>query len=589
MVGSLGKHKGHCTKTSAPIRCNQCVSKNTEINRLQNLCSSLQRQISTLKSTSREMIDASCGSDNEMLSNKIAFADNNIVTRSERSIHSIDDDTSACETSVVQSPCPTILSVTTTTDFSCNTEPTNADSRSCGTDDTNLVVCNNGTDSVITQPFYEHHQSIFQSFDLSQLDSDTLYTHSFKNRSVAHYGDCAYTYSGGDHPAKPIFENNYLHSVVIPSIKKQFPGLQFNSVMVTRYSDGGQYIPFHSDNESCITPESAIMTISLGDTRNLVFRSKVGQKMDVSIPLTHGDALLMSRFSQDFFEHSIPKDFTRKLRVSITLRQISEATPLLNNSQSSISEPTHPLTYSALVSFGLEQSPEQHSVQSTPENHVNLTSESSHSNCERKSTTVYISSSMFSHLDAKRLCSKSQDAYVFSYRGATAKNMHDRFKTDKRHSEIDPQTVDRIFLLCGTNDVDNIVDSPRHMRNKLLNHPKQDNLEALTDTFNHIEDFVKHLHQWAPHAAIRLVKVLPRESRVRNEVITKINSYTDGLVGKFDYVKQSEIEKDRFLFANKNGFRKSGFFSDNGSDNVHLNHNGIIRLANHLKYTAHNC
>ena len=128
------------------------------------------------------------------------------------------------------------------------------------------------------------------------------------------------------------------------------------------------------------------------------------------------------------------------------------------------------------------------------------------------------------------------------------------------------------------------------MRNRLLiDHPKQDNMKALTDTSNDIEGFVKHLHQWAPCAAIRILKVLPRESRVRNEVISKINLYTEGLVGKLDYVKQFEIEKDRLLFSDKYGYRKSGFFSNNGSDNVHLNQNGIIRLANHLKYTAHNC
>ena len=564
MLGSPIKHCARGVKTQAPIRCKDCVNKNTEIDHLKKTISlqnlevvRLQRQIALLEaqtSTSNAMVGAS-----------------------------------SHDESAVQSPCPTVMSETKTTDSSCNTELTNTRSKSCGTNDTNLVVCSNGTDAVITQPFYEHHERIFQSFDLTLLDSDTLYTHCFQNRSVAHYGDCSYNYSGGDHPAKPIIENNYLHSIVMPSIKQQFPSLQFNSVMVTRYSDGSQHIPFHSDDETCIIPESAIMTISLGDTRNLVFRSKVGNKMDVSIPLTHGDALLMSRCSQDFFEHSIPKDFTRKLRISITLRQISEAVPLLTNGQLSTREPTQPLTYSDLVSFGREQTPEQDSVGSSPENLVKPISDSTSSNCMRKSTTVYISSSMFSQLDAKRLSSTSQDAFVFSYRGATAKNMHDRFKSDKRHSEINPQTVDKIFLLCGTNDIDNIVGSPRNMRNKLVSHPKQDNMEALTHTCNHIEDFVKYLHHWAPHAAIRLLKVLPRESRVRNEIITKINSYTDGLVGKLDYVKQTEVEKDRFLFANKNGFRKSGFFSNKGSDNVHLNHYGTIRFANHLKYTAHNC
>ena len=111
MHGSLEKHKGHCTKTNAPIRCHQCVSRNTEINRLQQLCISLQRQIAMLKSTSRDMIDVSCGGDNVMLNNEIALADKNIATHSERSIHSIDDNTSACETSVVQSPCPTVPSL----------------------------------------------------------------------------------------------------------------------------------------------------------------------------------------------------------------------------------------------------------------------------------------------------------------------------------------------------------------------------------------------------------------------------------------------------------------------------------------------
>ena len=71
--------------------------------------------------------------------------------------------------------------------------------------------------------------------------------------------------------------------------------------------------------------------------------------------------------------------------------------------------------------------------------------------------------------------------------------------------------------------------------------------------------------------------------------LPKINSFTNGLIDKLDYVKSCEIEKDRFLFANQHGYRKSHFFSHKGSDNVHLNQKGVVRLANHLKYTAHNC
>ena len=72
-----------------------------------------------------------------------------------------------------------------------------------------------------------------------------------------------------------------------------------------------------------------------------------------------------------------------------------------------------------------------------------------------------------------------------------------------------------------------------------------------------------------------------------HEIITKINSFSSGLIDKLGYVKSCEIEKDRFLFADQHGYRKSQFFSNKGSDNVHLNQNGVVRLANHLKYTAH--
>ena len=46
-------------------------------------------------------------------------------------------------------------------------------------------------------------------------------------------------------------------------------------------------------------------------------------------------------------------------------------------------------------------------------------------------------------------------------------------------------------------------------------------------------------------------------------------------------------EEQRNLFSTKGGFRKHAFFSSHGTDNVHLNHNGVIRLARYLKYKAH--
>ena len=85
-----------------------------------------------------------------------------------------------------------------------------------------------------------------------------------------------------------------------------------------------------------------------------------------------------------------------------------------------------------------------------------------------------------------------------------------------------------------------------------------------------------------------MLKVLPRESRARNIVITKVNSYIHNLASRYDNLKMLDVEKDRYLFANRAGYRKSEFFSAKGEDNVHLNRRGVVRLANHLKYMAHN-
>ncbi len=88
----------------------------------------------------------------------------------------------------------------------------------------------------------------------------------------------------------------------------------------------------------------------------------------------------------------------------------------------------------------------------------------------------------------------------------------------------------------------------------------------------------------APEANIRIINVLPRESRVRNRVISDMNQSILDLQNKHSFVRFLSTEKDRYLFSDKLGFRKTQYFSSRGDDNIHLNSLGIIRLANHLKY-----
>ena len=477
-------------------------------------------------------------------------------------------------------------------DVSCQTN-TFADTglseaKCCETNDTNphIVVQNEMSDDVLVRPFQEHRIGAFSELDISKLEHDTVYSHTFSNRSVAYYGSVAYEYNGGRHEPNPISQNKYLQHVILKAVRKHYPSFQFNSVLITRYANGDKFIPFHSDNEVFIDSGSSILTISLGQCRNLIFRPKSLRKPEVSLSLEHGDAVSMTRFSQDFFEHSVPRDSTKKVRISITLRNLSTPTPSFQIENCSYaSKVSSKNTSNGSKVGGTFRSPQ---LELVPDTKHQPNTNRPRDKQSPKSNTLYISSSMFSSLDSGKLSSKAQDATVFSYPGATVSKMHENFRTDPKASKIDSQTVHRIFLLTGTNNIDDILDSPREMREKIIDPSSNCSLAKLTKTFDSIESFVKFLKGWAPNAEIIMLKVLPRESRARNIVITKVNSYIHNLASRYDNLKMLDVEKDRYLFANRAGYRKSEFFSAKGEDNVHLNRRGVVRLANHLKYMAHN-
>ena len=291
--------------------------------------------------------------------------------------------------------------------------------------------------------------------------------------------------------------------------------------------------------------------------------------IETEISLAHGDVLLMSQQSQSIFQHTIPKDSACvRPRISITLRMINQ----------NLSD-VHPPVYSP-ISLPVEHPRKLNDVNKQTGTFSQKTG---------KSKTLYISSSMFRSLDEKRLSSRSQEAVVFAYPGATVSSIEENFKADCRRSNLDPKSVLNIVLLCGTNNVDLIIKSPKHLRDKLIYEPSSCSMDAMAETFNSIERLLLYLNEWAPDAKIKLLNILPRESRARNGVITRINNYICSLANKFNFVYHPDTEFNRlYLFASKSGFRKSFYFSSQGSDNVHLNQNGIIRFARHLKYIAHN-
>lgn len=478
----------------------------------------------------------------------------------------------------------------------------------------------------LTTPFDRLYPGVTSYIDTIKLDSNTKYSHNFSSRNVAYYGVYPYVYSGGCHEPIPFSENPYLEEV-LENMRIHFPNLQFNSAMVTKYLNGQQGIPSHSDDEDCISAGSMICTISLGETRTLEFRSKCKTSLvNSKIRLAHGDVLFMTRGSQNQFQHSVPKDYTKNMRVSITLRHITcninpvvsltnvrfheceiQASSVLSvgstsKSNNTIINPSKDDQFPELgvkrTSIGVQTAPSDTSSASIPtdisSNTVYPVEKPTNNDChapnseESRSTSIYISSSMFRQLDCCKLSSKSQEAHVFSYPGATAEMIKQRFQGDENKKALDPNKIKNIMLMCGSNDIDSILRSPKEMRNKILQLGKPKSYAPLLDKTNRaIEDLVLFLHQWAPLATVKIINILPRESRCRNELISNINQFIINLKNKHDFVNFITTERERFLFTDRLGYRRSCFFSSHGEDNIHLNSRGMIKLAKHLKHHAH--
>ena len=157
------------------------------------------------------------------------------------------------------------------------------------------------------------------------------------SRDVLYFGEYGYHYTGAYHAAKetPLEIQDLLHAVR-PSLPNNNSIL--NSCLITRYANGSCHIPMHRDNEICIDPDSVIVTVSLGKERTIKFANASGTEHTQD--LKDCSVYVMSRFSQDFWEHGIEptdtpshsedsentgntEDTASEIRYSFTFRHIA--------------------------------------------------------------------------------------------------------------------------------------------------------------------------------------------------------------------------------------------------------------------------
>ena len=128
-----------------------------------------------------------------------------------------------------------------------------------------------------------------------------------------------YAYSGMQLQARPWHPEVHACLEVITNLT----GLTFNSVLLNYYRDGRDSVSWHADDEKELGDQPVIAAISLGAQRPFQLRGRYGGGTDrYSIHPVHGSLLVMSKFLQANWLHSVPKVPDCGPRVSLTFRQI---------------------------------------------------------------------------------------------------------------------------------------------------------------------------------------------------------------------------------------------------------------------------
>jgi len=114
-------------------------------------------------------------------------------------------------------------------------------------------------------------------------------------------------------------------------------GHNFNFVLINRYADGRDHMGEHKDDEEELVKGSPIASLSLGQSRDFVFRhqdaragrakvpSSSAPPSSVKLKLESGSLLLMNFPTNDFWYHSLPKrsvNSAPSVRINMTFRNM---------------------------------------------------------------------------------------------------------------------------------------------------------------------------------------------------------------------------------------------------------------------------
>ena len=153
----------------------------------------------------------------------------------------------------------------------------------------------------------------------------TVYGKAYQQpRLSAWHGDMGYSYSGirlEPMPWSPLLLD-------IKARVQDLVGHEFNSVLLNYYRDQHDKMGMHSDDERELGPQPVIASLSIGETRSLLFRHKTRKDLKtIKLALPSTSLLLMRGETQRYWRHGInPERNHCGARVNLTFRSIIPTT-----------------------------------------------------------------------------------------------------------------------------------------------------------------------------------------------------------------------------------------------------------------------
>ena len=151
---------------------------------------------------------------------------------------------------------------------------------------------------------------------------ETLEFNSESGHGVCSFGEVyKYTKSKSNKPEDIPEPVKDIIDLLLPDFPKS---KTISQCLINRYEGPDSFLPFHSDDEPTICPESDIYTFSLGSPTNVTF--KHGHRgIQRILPVKGRSLYVMSRKSQALWSHGIEKcNEFHGVRYSITLRTVDK-------------------------------------------------------------------------------------------------------------------------------------------------------------------------------------------------------------------------------------------------------------------------